>query len=124
MFCAMPVYNHRWNKARNSSFWIPIDEFPIFPGDKPQLSLKSTKDLDIPNTKRFEFELQGPDHMTIFIDIKGESKLIDWSFNDTMIREEWEKPYFIYFSYGKDSRALIFTIDIEVGYINFKLIFV
>ncbi|XP_065367014.1 endoplasmic reticulum metallopeptidase 1 [Calliphora vicina] len=113
MFCGMPLYNHRWHKARESSFWIPLDEFPILPGTKPKLTLNSITDLEVASKKRFEFQLQGPDHMTIFIDLKGQANLIDWSFNDTMITEKWQKPYFIYFSYGKDGRALIFTIDVE-----------
>lgn len=100
--------------CRERSFWIPLDEFPLLPGSTPVLLHKATTDLEVLTRKRFVFELQGPDHMTIFIDVKGEGKIIDWSFNDTMIREEWEKPYFIYFSYGKDSRALEFTIDVEV----------
>lgn len=84
------------------------------PGAKAVLTLKSKSDLETSTGKRFEFELLGPDHMIIFIDLKNEARLIDWSFNDTMIRDKWRSPYFIYFSYGKDSRALNFTIDIEV----------
>ncbi|TMW54766.1 hypothetical protein DOY81_000297, partial [Sarcophaga bullata] len=114
MFCGMPLYNHRWHKSRDTAYWIPVAEAPILPTAKPVLTLKTKTDL-VGNSsgKRYEFELQGPDHMTIFIDLKEESKIIDWSFNDTMLKEKWEKPYFIYFSYGKDNSNLIFHIDIE-----------
>lgn len=115
MFCGMPLYNHRWHKARERSFWIPIDEDPNLPGTKPKLSLVNSSPLDSDSRRRFEFNLQGPDHMTIFIGLEGEAKIIDWSFNKTMLEEEWEQPYFIYFSYGKDETgALNFSIDVEV----------
>ena len=92
-----------------------MPEAPILPTAKPVLTLKSKSDLQGNSSgKRYEFELQGPDHMTIFVDLKEESKIIDWSFNKTMLEEKWENPYFIYFSYGKDNSNLIFHIDIEV----------
>lgn len=115
MFCGLPLYNHRWHKAREHSFWVPIEEDPMLPDDKPSLTLTNITTLELPTRKRFEFNLEGPDHMTIFIGLMEGAKVIDWSFNDTMIREQWEQPYFIYFSYGKDNKALTFTIDTEVG---------
>ncbi|XP_073848916.1 endoplasmic reticulum metallopeptidase 1 [Musca autumnalis] len=123
MFCGMPLYNHRWHKARERSFWIPIEEKPNLPGAKPTLSLVNDYDLGATSpTRRYEFKLVGPDHMTIFIGLEGEAKITDWSFNDTMIREEWEQPYFIYFSYGKDEKGTLdFTVDVEKTDGNFNV---
>uniref|UniRef100_A0A1I8NNC2 FXNA-like protease n=1 Tax=Stomoxys calcitrans TaxID=35570 RepID=A0A1I8NNC2_STOCA len=122
MFCGMPLYNHRWHKARERSFWIPTEEDPNLPGPRPTLTLTNSYKLDSDETKRFEFNLQGPDHMTIFIGLKGDAKIFNWSFNDTMLREQWEQPYFIYFSYGKDeSRALDFSVDVEKASGSFEM---
>ncbi|XP_067633939.1 endoplasmic reticulum metallopeptidase 1 [Eurosta solidaginis] len=116
MFCGMPVFNHRWHKARNNSFWVPFDEEPNIPdGVKPMLNLISKTDLEIANnTQRYSFTLSGPDHMTLFIGPQATAKINNWSFNDTILRENWEPPYFIYYSYGKDSSALEFFIDLEL----------
>uniref|UniRef100_A0A1A9W2G5 FXNA-like protease n=1 Tax=Glossina brevipalpis TaxID=37001 RepID=A0A1A9W2G5_9MUSC len=113
MFCGMPFYNHRWYKARDFSFWIPIEEDPHIPDEPPILNLLSSNQFTDPFKTNYEFELSGPDHMTIFIGVKGQGRILDWSFNDTMIRENWEPPYFIYFSWGTNRAALKFTILVE-----------
>uniref|UniRef100_A0A0K8UYI2 FXNA-like protease n=2 Tax=Bactrocera latifrons TaxID=174628 RepID=A0A0K8UYI2_BACLA len=118
LFCGMPIFNHRWHKARENSFWIPIDEEPNIPGIKPTLTLASKTEVDASNVSRYSFTLTGPDHMTIFIGPKTPAKIVNWSFNDTMIRDNWEPPYFIYYSYGKDSSALDFYIDMETTDLN------
>ncbi|XP_004535852.1 endoplasmic reticulum metallopeptidase 1 isoform X1 [Ceratitis capitata] len=113
IFCGMPVFNHRWNNAKEYSYWIPIDEEPNIPGDDPVLALNSKIDVEASNIRRYNFTLTGPDHMTLFIGTKSSAKIVNWSFNDTMLRENWEPPYFIYYSYGKDSSPLDFFIDVE-----------
>ena len=117
MFCGMPLYNHRWHKARERSFWIPLDEFPNIPSARPQLELVNMTDTNGGSAavKRFNFKLNGPDHMTLFIGLKENTQILNWSFNDTMLVEKWEAPYFIYFSYGKFSDALEFFVDVEVS---------
>ncbi|XP_037895181.1 endoplasmic reticulum metallopeptidase 1 [Glossina fuscipes] len=113
MLCGMPFYNHRWYKARDFSFWIPVEEDPYIPEEAPMLVLLSSNQLVDPFQINYEFELNGPDHMTIFIDLTDQGRIIDWSFNETMIRENWQPPYFIYFSWGKTGRPLKFTILVE-----------
>lgn len=114
LFCGMPFYNHRWQKARETSYWIPIDEKANLPSEKPVLTLTSKSDLETSNTQRYNFTLSGPDHMGIFIGPKASATIVNWSFNDTMLRDNWEPPFFIYYSYGKDSSALDFFIDLEI----------
>lgn len=113
IFCGLPIYNHRWHQMKEYSFWIPIDEQPNIPGEKPTLTLTSKTEADASNNSRYSFTLTGPDHMTIFIEPKAPTKIVNWSFNDTMIRDNWEPPYFIYYSYGKDRSPLDFYIDVE-----------
>ncbi|XP_036344798.1 endoplasmic reticulum metallopeptidase 1-like [Rhagoletis pomonella] len=114
IFCGMPLLNHRWHKARETSFWITIDEQPNIPSDKPLLTLTSQTALDTANTQRYNFTLAGPDHMAIYIGPKASNKIVNWSFNETMLGDSWSPPFFIYYSYGKDSSALEFFIDLEV----------
>lgn len=110
----MPLYNHRWNKAREYSLWIPLNEAPQIPSAYPNLTLQEVEELDEETQRRFNFTLVGPDHMTIFINVKNNAKIVDWSFNDTLIRENEAPPHFIYFSYGLDNSPLEFSIDVEV----------
>lgn len=114
MFCGMPLYNHRWNKAREYSLWIPLNEAPQIPSAYPNLTLYEVEELEEETQRRFNFTLTGPDHMTIFINVKNNAKILDWSFNNTLIRENEAPPHFIYFSYGLDNSPLEFSIDVEV----------
>lgn len=92
------------------SSWIDFSE-PNIPSH-PTLEV-ITKQVT-PISARFDFKLTGPDHMTIFIGTKNDAVLRSWTFNDTVIRQKWEQPYFIYFSYGIDPSPLEFFIEVEV----------
>lgn len=114
MFCGMPLYNHRWHKDREYSLWIPINQKPQIPSAYPNLTLQDSEELEDVTQRRFNFSLIGPDHMTIFVNVKNNAKLLGWSFNETLIRDNKPPPYFVYFSYGLDNSALEFSIDVEV----------
>uniref|UniRef100_A0A0A1WQ19 FXNA-like protease n=1 Tax=Zeugodacus cucurbitae TaxID=28588 RepID=A0A0A1WQ19_ZEUCU len=111
MMCGLPLYNHRWHKARASSVWIPGPD-PKFYNTEPQLKLISKEQLS-KTSIRYELELSGPDHMGIYINPLKERKINAWSFHYTPLRLDWKPPYFIYFSYGKDSSPLKFTLEFE-----------
>ncbi|EDV55200.2 endoplasmic reticulum metallopeptidase 1 [Drosophila erecta] len=113
MFCGMPLYNHRWNKARQYSMWIETSESPEIPTEYPLLVLQDSSELETPAQRRFNFSVAGPSHMGIFINVKNDARILNWSFNDTLIREQAEPPYMVYFSYGLDDSPLEFTIDVE-----------
>lgn len=109
MFCGVPAYNHRWNKASEHSTWIDFSA-PNLPS-MPHLEVMAK--IVSPNSARYDFKLTGPDHMTIFIGTKNDAKVRSWTFNDTALRENWEQPYFIYFSYGVDPTPLQFFVEVE-----------
>ncbi|CAD7014585.1 endoplasmic reticulum metallopeptidase 1 isoform X2 [Ceratitis capitata] len=110
LFCGLPLYNHRWSKARGSSIWIPGPD-PKF-DKEPELKLISKNQLS--NTSiRYEMELSGPDHMGIYINPLKDRKVNAWSFHYTPLRLNWKTPYFIYFSYGKDKSPLRFKLEFE-----------
>ncbi|XP_037955885.1 endoplasmic reticulum metallopeptidase 1 [Teleopsis dalmanni] len=119
MFCGIPLFNHRWHKARDRSFWVPTDEYPILPEEYPELILQNTVTLEQPTQRRYQFALNGPDHMAIFIEPQENTKIVNWTFNQTMLEEKWEPPFFIYFSYGISNATLEFSIDIEKSDLSF-----
>ncbi|XP_037808187.1 endoplasmic reticulum metallopeptidase 1 [Lucilia sericata] len=110
MYCGLPLYNHRWVKARTSSVWIPAPSptFDLIP------SVKVLAKNQISKTKlRYDMELTGPDHMGLFIRPVGDGKITNWSFHWTPLRMGWQPPYFIYFSYGVNGDPLKFWLEIE-----------
>ncbi|XP_036331812.1 endoplasmic reticulum metallopeptidase 1 isoform X2 [Rhagoletis pomonella] len=110
MLCGLPLYNHRWHKARASSLWIPGPD-PKF--DRvPEVKLLSKNQLS-KTSIRYELELSGPDHMGLYINPLKDREMSSWSFHYSPLRLGWKPPYFIYFSYGKDSSPLKFTLELE-----------
>ncbi|XP_037952372.1 endoplasmic reticulum metallopeptidase 1-like [Teleopsis dalmanni] len=110
MLCGLPLYNHRWHKARASSVWIPGPE-PTF-DNMPHIKINAKNQIS--KTKiRYEFELSGPDHMALFIKPLNDADIVNWSFHYTPLRMNWKPPYFIYFSYGVDGTPLNFWIEFE-----------
>ncbi|KAL5289346.1 hypothetical protein ACFFRR_009469 [Megaselia abdita] len=110
VFCGLPLYNHRWHAARESSFWIPGPSVKL--NNHPKIEIKKVTEMKKTDVVRYDFKLTGPDHMTIFINPIN-ATVVSWSFHDTPLRMQWKPPYFIYFSYGIDSTPLSFYIDFK-----------
>ncbi|XP_055918140.1 endoplasmic reticulum metallopeptidase 1-like isoform X2 [Eupeodes corollae] len=112
IFCGFPVFNHRWNRNKVLSQWLPSDDY-LIPGS-PKLTLVSKNvTLNSSSTVRYDFELTGPSHMGIYLNPLNRSKIIEWSFLNTMLEDKWNPPYFIYFSMGKDKSPLAFYVVLE-----------
>ncbi|EDW09407.2 endoplasmic reticulum metallopeptidase 1 [Drosophila mojavensis] len=112
LMCGVPCFNHRWCKARETGNWLPREQEVIIPGNSSLLLLSKSL-LPTGNTMRYEFELSGPPHMGLFIQPLEGVTVEDWSFirNPLDEPEEYELPYQIFFSYGKDNSPLRFHID-------------
>ncbi|XP_030375114.1 endoplasmic reticulum metallopeptidase 1 isoform X2 [Scaptodrosophila lebanonensis] len=110
MLCGLPLYNHRWHKARASSLWIPAPE-PVL-GTVPVAKVISKKQIS-PNKIRYEMQLSGPDHMGLFIQPLNGATITDWSFHRTPLRMNWKPPFFVYFSYGVNGDPLKFWLELE-----------
>uniref|UniRef100_A0A034VAS1 FXNA-like protease n=2 Tax=Bactrocera dorsalis TaxID=27457 RepID=A0A034VAS1_BACDO len=95
-----------------NSLWLPVNESPIIPREKPVLTLTSTTVLNSTNTRRYNYTLTGPDHMAIFIEPKTPAKIVNWSFDEAILATG-SKNFAITFSYGVDSKAFEFFIDLE-----------
>ncbi|XP_017839199.1 endoplasmic reticulum metallopeptidase 1 [Drosophila busckii] len=121
LMCGVPCFNHRWCKARSTGRWLPRSEVPI-PGNNSLLLLAKTI-LPTGNIMRYEFEMSGPPHMGLFIDPLDDASVKDWSFIRNPLDEphKYERPYQIFFSYGRDNTPLKFHIDFEKPSRNFNV---
>ncbi|XP_023177320.1 endoplasmic reticulum metallopeptidase 1 isoform X1 [Drosophila hydei] len=108
--CGYPMYNMRWHKTREHGLWIPASE-PVL-GPLPAAKVVSKKQLTA-NKMRFEMELTGPDHMGIYIQPQNGARVVGWSFHQAPLRLNFKPPYYIYFSYGVNSDALKFWVELE-----------
>lgn len=120
MMCGLPLFNHRWFKARRKGKWLPVSKDEIEIPGRPTLKLVNKTLNTISNIIRYNFELSGPPHMSIFLLPLENVSVNDWSFLKKMLedQETYQPPYHIYFSYGKDSAALNFYFDLKVCYFS------
>ncbi|XP_030383248.1 endoplasmic reticulum metallopeptidase 1-like [Scaptodrosophila lebanonensis] len=121
LMCGVPCFNHRWCKARRQGQWLPRAEPVQVPGPSSLELLNKT--ILNSNAIRFQFALNGPPHMSLFIaPLKGVS-VQDWSFIRNMLDNpnEFSAPYHIFFSYGIDNSTLNFHIDFETTDGNFNV---
>uniref|UniRef100_A0A1A9W2G4 FXNA-like protease n=1 Tax=Glossina brevipalpis TaxID=37001 RepID=A0A1A9W2G4_9MUSC len=110
MLCGLPLYNHRWHKARNSGIWLhgPDPSFNQTP------VLKMIKKHQLSETKMyFNMMLTSPDHTGIFLRPVNGGNISNWSFHEGPLRMNWPSPYFIYFSYGIITSPLEFWLEVE-----------
>ncbi|XP_050327626.1 endoplasmic reticulum metallopeptidase 1-like isoform X1 [Bactrocera neohumeralis] len=110
MMCGMPIFNHRTTKSRRQASFLPR-EVPLQLPGVPQLTLLRKSINTTTETIRFEFELEGPSHMSIFVQPLEKVTVSDWSFLADMLLNE--PPFHVYFSYGKISTPLTFYIDLK-----------
>ncbi|XP_032585617.2 endoplasmic reticulum metallopeptidase 1 [Drosophila mojavensis] len=116
MMCGVPLYDERWVDNRLGSVWLPREQ-PIQLPAKANLTLLSKQILESNTTARFEFKLEGPDHMSLFIQTYEDdfATLSNWSFDRTYLENPPAYPlsYHIYFTYGTDRSPLNFSLDIS-----------
>lgn len=110
LMCGYPIYSTRWLGWRGQSFWI---DGPAPRADGwPQMSILSKERISLTNLI-ISLEISGPDHMSVFIDPMNDTKLVDWSFDRTPIKDNFEAPYFIYLSYALDPAPFRFHLEFE-----------
>ncbi|XP_013111709.2 endoplasmic reticulum metallopeptidase 1 [Stomoxys calcitrans] len=117
MMCGLPLFNHRWFKSRMKGYWLPSKEPIEMPGTPTLNLLNKTFVNGTTNVVRYNFELSGPPHMSIFLLPLDGVVVEDWSFLKNMLQDrvKYEPPYHIYFSYGKLSTPLNFYFDLKIG---------
>ncbi|XP_075168832.1 endoplasmic reticulum metallopeptidase 1 [Haematobia irritans] len=105
--CGFPIYSTRWLGWKKQSFWVPAPQ-PNLEG-WPTLRIVS-KEMSDPEEIVFELEISGPNHMSIFIQPLENVTLVDWSFSKVPLEENFETPYYVYFSYAMDPSPLRFQL--------------
>ncbi|XP_043644716.1 endoplasmic reticulum metallopeptidase 1 isoform X1 [Drosophila teissieri] len=111
MMCGMPLYDHRWVEAMEYTMWLPRKN-PVWTPAEPILTLLNKTIQADSNTVRFEFELQSPDHTSIFIQPYEDVTVSSWSFLAEYLTTN-SPPYHIYYSFGIDDTPLRFYIELK-----------
>ncbi|EDW01020.1 endoplasmic reticulum metallopeptidase 1 [Drosophila grimshawi] len=113
MMCGMPLFDYRYAKNRLQSKWLPRSD-PIEPPTLTTL-MQLNKTILNPTTVRFEFNLTGPSHMSLFIQPYKDVKISNWSFLNSYLEKPPAPPlpYHIYFTYGIDSAPLNFFLELS-----------
>ncbi|XP_067630291.1 endoplasmic reticulum metallopeptidase 1 [Eurosta solidaginis] len=110
VMCGYPIYSSRWLGWRGQSFWI---DGPAPKADGwPTLRILSKDRISYTNLI-ISLEIAGPDHMSIFIAPVNDTKLVDWSYDRTPIKDNFKPPYFIYLSYALDPAPFRFHLEFE-----------
>ncbi|XP_032591050.1 endoplasmic reticulum metallopeptidase 1-like [Drosophila grimshawi] len=121
MMCGMPLFDYRYVGNRLQSKWLPRSE-PIVP---PGLTTLKVLNKSIVNstTVRFEFELTGPSHMSLFIQPYENVNMSNWSFSLTYLNNPPPKPlsYHVYIGFGIDSSPLKFWLEFSKWNGDFKV---
>ncbi|KAH8418649.1 hypothetical protein KR222_008441, partial [Zaprionus bogoriensis] len=116
MMCGVPLYDERWVDNRLNSIWVHRGNAVILPS-KTKLTLLSKTVLESNTTARFEFELSGPDHMSLFIQPYEDdyATITNWTFSRDYLENPPEYPlaFHIYYIYGANSDPLRFFLDIS-----------
>ncbi|XP_030081373.1 endoplasmic reticulum metallopeptidase 1-like [Drosophila hydei] len=121
MMCGMPLYDYRYVQNRLQSKWLPRSK-SIEPPAATKLELISKTTLSA-TTVRFEFNLTGPSHMSLFIQAYEDVELSNWSFLRRYLDDPPAYPlsYHIYFTYGIDSSPLNFFLEFSKADGNFNV---
>lgn len=112
MMCGMPLYDHRWVEAMETTMWLPRKN-PVWTPAEPILKQLNKTVLADGQTVQFEFELTTSDHTSIFISPNEDVVISNWSFLKEYLTTN-SPPYHIYYSFGIDNTPLRFHIELKV----------
>ncbi|KAH8297049.1 hypothetical protein KR044_003986, partial [Drosophila immigrans] len=115
MMCGVPLFDERWVENRLEGIWVHRAD-NVVPPVATNLTLLSKTVLENNTTVRFEFELKGPDHMSLFIQPYEDdyATLSNWSFPLSYLEDPpaYPLPYHIYYTYGIITTPLYFFLEI------------
>ncbi|XP_064544316.1 endoplasmic reticulum metallopeptidase 1-like [Drosophila montana] len=120
MMCGMPLYSYGYIQHRLQNKWLPRSE-PIETPASTALQRLSKTAVNA-TTVRFEFNLTGPSHMSLFIEPYEDVTLSKWSFvSDGQVPSASQLPYSIFFTYGIDSSPINFFLELTKPNGNFNV---
>jgi len=106
-----PTFTHILFLYSDNSYFVPGPEPNMqYIPTLTILDKTSSSDTNI----KFDLEISGPSHTSIFILPLNDTKLVDWSFIREPIDTNVPPPYYVYWSYALDSKPLQFSLEFEV----------
>lgn len=99
--------------------FISSDNSYFVPGPEPNKGYIPTLTILDKTSKsetniRFDLEISGPDHTSIFILPLNDTRLVDWSFTLEPLEQNFKPPYYVFWSYALDPKPLQFSLEFEV----------
>ncbi|XP_068144104.1 endoplasmic reticulum metallopeptidase 1 isoform X1 [Drosophila tropicalis] len=121
MKCGMPCFNHRWCATVEDARWLPRIEPVQLPG-LPALELLNKTVLTNGFEVRYEFRLQGPPRMSLFVGPLAGVKMLNWSFLKGMLDNPaiYKPPYHVFIAFGIDHSPVNFFFQLEKENGNFE----
>ncbi|KAM8714032.1 hypothetical protein ACLKA7_014225 [Drosophila subpalustris] len=110
MMCGMPLYIYGFLQNRLRTKWLARSD-PIIPPGPTKLELLS-KTIVNSSTCRFELNLTGPSHMSIFIKPYDDVVISNWSFLGGYL-ENPPETFHITIKYGIDNSPVNFFLEIS-----------
>ncbi|KAL7735866.1 hypothetical protein ACLKA6_017862 [Drosophila palustris] len=124
MMCGVPLYDERWVEKRLEGIWVHRAD-SVMPPITTNLTLLSKTVLENNSTVRFEFQLEGPCHMSLFIQpyVDDYATLSNWSFDRSYLEDppEYPLPYHIFYTNGIITTPLKFFLEISKTNGNFNV---
>ncbi|KAJ6644220.1 Endoplasmic reticulum metallopeptidase 1 [Pseudolycoriella hygida] len=117
--CGAPVFSTRMFSQSQSSYFVHAEK-PNFPTETNLKLLRS--EMIRERVKRFEFQVNAPDHMVLTISPLPGHEMIDWSLLDHVPTniQMWnsyagDRPtYFVQSAFG--SASMNFSVDIQIAF--------
>ncbi|XP_055601481.1 endoplasmic reticulum metallopeptidase 1-like [Uranotaenia lowii] len=117
LFCGFPTYHNRYHRYREHNRWLTALSFPVFP-HPVNLVLQGVQDLSLYH-RRFQFTLEGPTLMGLYVSAKPGGTLKAWSFSDripsTFTPWNDQEVHYVNLIQAKTRSPLEFYIDIATA---------
>ncbi|XP_055537804.1 endoplasmic reticulum metallopeptidase 1-like [Wyeomyia smithii] len=114
LYCGIPFYQNTFHARRNVAWWLPAGK-PVLPTAVTFQFV--SEDRIAPNLTRYDFTVQGPDHMSFYVSPIPPNKLLEWSFSEKIPHSSYpwngQDVHFINYVHGIDDSPYPFWVLIE-----------
>ncbi|XP_065086204.1 endoplasmic reticulum metallopeptidase 1-like [Ochlerotatus camptorhynchus] len=115
LYCGIPFYQNTFHARRNVAWWLPANTRPTFP--TPIKFEFLGRQSASPSTTRYDFSVEGPDHMSFYVSPIQPNKLVQWSFSKELPRSGYpwngQDVHFVNYVHGIDDAPYRFWVLIE-----------
>ncbi|XP_058834185.1 endoplasmic reticulum metallopeptidase 1-like [Topomyia yanbarensis] len=114
LYCGIPFYQNQFHARRNVAWWLTAGR-PNLP--TPVAFQFVSEERILPNVTRYDFTVQGTDHMSFYVSPIQPNKLLEWSFSEMVPRSGYpwngQDVHFINYVHGIDDSPYSFWVLIE-----------